>query len=78
MRGNQSTNTNKDTSLDETSKSVVFAQTEVVEQNVLAKTELWRRDAKDSDLWHGEKGLILNTAALQERKAYYNVVIERD
>ncbi len=76
MRGNQSTN--KKEALDDNSKSVVFAQTEVVEQNVLSTTELWRRDAKDLDLWHGENGLILNTAALEERKAYYNVVIERD
>ena len=75
MRGNQNTNTKE--ALDENSKSVVFAQTEVVEQNVLSTTELWRRDAKDLDLWHGEHGLILNTAALEERKAYYNVVIER-
>lgn len=75
MRGNQNTNTKA--ALDSKSKSVVFSQTEVVEQSVLSKTELWRRDAKDSDLWHGEKGLILNTAALQERKAYYNIVIER-
>ena len=75
MRGNQNTNTKE--ALDDKSKSVVFAQTEVVEQNVLSTTELWCRDAKDSDLWHGEHGVILNTAALEERKAYYNVVIER-
>jgi len=76
MRGNQSTNTKE--ALDGKSKSVVFAQTEVTEQSVLSKTELWRRDAKDLALWHGEHGLILNTAALEERRAYYNVVIERD
>jgi len=75
MRGNQDTNKQ---SLDETSKSVVLAHTEVEEQSVLSTTEFWRRDPKDSDLWHGEKGLILNTAALEERKAYYNVVIQRD
>lgn len=75
MRGNQEVNKK---SSDETSKSVVLAHTEVAEQTVLTKTEFWRRDAKDLDLWHGENGLILNTAALQERKAYYNVVVERD
>jgi len=75
MRGIQNTITDKE---EKQNKSVVLAQTEVVEQSVLSKTELWRRDPKDKDLWHGESGLILNTAALQERKAYYNVVIERD
>ena len=75
MRGNQ--NTNKQSS-DETSKSVVLAHTEVEAQSVHSKTEFWRRDPKDLDLWHGENGLILNTAALDARKDYYNVVIERD
>ena len=36
--------------------------------------ETWTQDPEERDLWHGENGVILNTAALEERTAYYEVV----
>lgn len=42
------------------------------EQNL--KTEIWYQDSQDADLWHGEQGLIVNTAALNERETYYKVL----
>jgi hypothetical protein len=39
-----------------------------------AFVEKWWQDTQDLDLWHGEHGLIINTAALQEREAFYTVV----
>jgi hypothetical protein len=39
-----------------------------------AFTEQWWQDSQDTDLWHGEHGVIINTAALDERKAFYTVI----
>lgn len=36
--------------------------------------EVWRQDTDNQDLWHGDNHLIVNTAALQEREAYYEIV----
>lgn len=38
------------------------------------KREVWVQDPVDSDLWHHESGLIVNTAALEERSAYYLII----
>ncbi len=35
--------------------------------------EIWYQDNSDYDLWHGPQGLIVNTAALEEREAFYEV-----
>jgi hypothetical protein len=37
-------------------------------------SELWYQDPQDSNLWHGKHGVIINTAALNEREFYYSVV----
>lgn len=36
--------------------------------------ESWQQDPYETDLWHGANGLIVNTAALEERSYYVNVV----
>jgi hypothetical protein len=42
--------------------------------NQLKNAELWYQDPEDSNLWHGKHGVIVNTAALNEREFYYTVV----
>lgn len=37
------------------------------------KTETWQQDPQEPDLWFGEGGLIVNSAALEERTYYYEV-----
>lgn len=37
--------------------------------------ELWQQDIYDKDLWHGENGLIVNTAALKDREDYIDVFV---
>lgn len=36
-------------------------------------TELWRQLPDEPDLWHGEHGVLINTAALLEREAFFEV-----
>jgi hypothetical protein len=40
----------------------------------LKQVEVWRQDESDPDLWHHANGLMINSAALVEREAYYIVV----
>ncbi|UCH25420.1 MAG: hypothetical protein JSV66_16040 [Trueperaceae bacterium] len=40
----------------------------------LRPLELWKQDATDTDLWHHPAGLIVNTAALDQREDYFNIV----
>ena len=42
--------------------------------NPLKNSELWYQDPEDKNLWHGKHGVIINTAALNEREFYYTVV----
>lgn len=42
--------------------------------NTSASFETWTRDDLDADLWHGPHGVIVNTAALEERKKFYRLV----
>jgi hypothetical protein len=37
-------------------------------------TEVWTQDTQDSDLWHGKFGVMLNTVALDEREAFFDVI----
>ncbi len=37
------------------------------------KSEVWYQDALEADLWHNDKGLLVNTAALDEREAFFEV-----
>ena len=37
-------------------------------------TELWQQDYQDQDLWHNEQGIMINTAALVEREAYFDII----
>ena len=36
-------------------------------------SEVWYQDALEADLWHNDKGLLVNTAALNEREAFFDV-----
>ena len=42
-------------------------------KQVYKVSEIWYQDALESDLWHNDKGLIVNTAALNEREAFFDV-----
>ncbi|MEZ4607181.1 MAG: hypothetical protein R2865_10395 [Deinococcales bacterium] len=55
---------------------IIFSRTFHQADEIICTTEIWRRDSVDHDLWHGDHGLIINSAALEERKDYYNIVIE--
>lgn len=35
--------------------------------------EVWYQDALEQDLWHNDKGLIVNTGALNEREMFFEV-----
>lgn len=39
------------------------------------KSEYWQQDSIDPNLWHGPHGVMINTAALHERQAYFSVVL---
>ena len=39
-------------------------------------SETWTRDSEDADLWHGPHGVIVNTAALEERKVFYHIITQ--
>ena len=36
-------------------------------------SEVWYQDALEPGLWHNDKGLIVNTTALQERETFFEV-----
>ena len=36
-------------------------------------SEVWYQDALEPDLWHKDNGLIVNTAALDEREEFFEV-----
>ena len=38
------------------------------------ETEIWTQDSEDENLWHGPAGVIVNTAALEERRAFYQIL----
>lgn len=38
------------------------------------KLEVWRQIPEDPDLWLGEHGVLVNTAALEERSLYASIV----
>lgn len=45
-----------------------------MKQTVLERpTEIWFQTNFDGDLWEAETGLIINTAALEEREAFLTV-----
>jgi hypothetical protein len=46
----------------------------VPQLETLRPLELWKQDAGNTDLWHHAGGLIVNTAALDERQEYFNIV----
>ena len=39
-----------------------------------SKQEIWHQDPFEKDLWINEDGLLVNTAALEERTTYFEVV----
>lgn len=38
------------------------------------KQEIWHQNPFEKDLWAGENGLIINTAALRERASNFEIV----
>ncbi|MCA9838008.1 MAG: hypothetical protein KC422_13910 [Trueperaceae bacterium] len=46
--------------------------------NSMAKlaSETWTRDPDDPDFWHGPHGVIVNTAALEYRKAFFEIILQ--
>jgi hypothetical protein len=38
------------------------------------RQEIWHQDPAEKDLWVGENGLLVNTAALRERASYFEIV----
>jgi len=46
----------------------------VASKTELRPSEVWYQDADSPDLWHGDNGVIVNTAALEERGFYFNVL----
>lgn len=38
------------------------------------KQEVWYQDPADKELWVGEGGMLINTAALEERSYYFEIV----
>lgn len=43
-------------------------------ENQIKAIEIWYQDVEDSDLWFGEHGVMVNTAALNEREFYFDVI----
>ena len=41
---------------------------------LLKPTETWRQDTTDRDLWHHASGVIVNSAALDQREPYYTII----
>ena len=41
------------------------------------EVEIWTQDGEDAELWHGPAGVIVNTSALEERKAFYQVITRK-
>lgn len=36
--------------------------------------EVWQQDQQIADLWHGKKGIIVNSDALKEREFYFEIL----
>ena len=36
--------------------------------------EIWYQDQEETDLWHHNSGLMVNTQALTDREAYYQII----
>jgi hypothetical protein len=37
-------------------------------------SEVWYQDTENGDMWHGKHGVIVNTAALNEREFYFDII----
>ena len=46
----------------------------VASKTEIRPSEVWYQDTDSPDLWHGDHGVIVNTAALEERSFYFNVL----
>ncbi len=40
----------------------------------LKVSEVWQQDPENPDFWHGKHGVIINTAALNEREFYFDII----
>jgi hypothetical protein len=43
-------------------------------EDKLKVSEVWYQDLENADLWHGKHGVIVNTAALNEREFFYDII----
>lgn len=39
--------------------------------------EHWTQDTSDPDLWHGPHNVIVNSSALNERRAFYTLITHK-
>jgi hypothetical protein len=37
-------------------------------------SEVWYQDPENTDFWHGKHRVIVNTAALNEREFYFDII----
>jgi hypothetical protein len=44
------------------------------EEQKYKTSEVWYQDTENVDMWHGKHGVIVNTAALNEREFYYDII----
>ncbi len=40
--------------------------------------EIWYQDQEETGLWHNNSGLMVNTQALADREAYYQIIRIQD
>lgn len=57
----------------ENTQRVQAAKSTLRNPKTMLAMEVWKR-IEGEDLWLGPKGVLVNSAALEERKFFYNIV----
>lgn len=61
--------------------NLIEAPTQTANVQVFASLQLpqevWTQDELDANLWHGPHGVIVNTSALEQRKAFFEIITRR-
>jgi hypothetical protein len=57
----------------ENTKRVHTSKSTLRNPKTMLEMEVWKR-VEGEDLWLGPKGVMVNSAALEERKFFYNIV----
>jgi hypothetical protein len=57
----------------ENTKRVHTSKSTLRNPKAMLEMEVWKR-VEGEDLWLGPKGVMVNSAALEERKFFYNIV----